>query len=74
MAMMTDSMARHLYHLSCKCFSGKRIKSAFSNLFLQEQHEAFKGDEDLIAKFDNVKFAELHLCTIVMSFHSPEVS
>ena len=57
-------MARRLYSISNRSFPGKGVKSPFSDSFRQEQGQAFKNDEDLIAKFSKLNLAESSFCKV----------
>ena len=58
---MTDLMARRLCYMSGEFFNGYPIKSAFSDCFRQQQREALKEDEDLIARFNKLNLTERYL-------------
>lgn len=59
---MVTAMARRLYYFSTNAYRGRKQKSPFSNSFREEQRNAFQNDEDLIARFDKLSVADLHLC------------
>jgi hypothetical protein len=61
---MANAVARRLYSISNRSFPGKGVKSPFSDSFRQEQGQAFKNDEDLIAKFAKLNLAESSFCKV----------